>query len=123
MHERALNELKTQGYTMLHGLVTEERLGGLRGAPGKGDRQEAPVPRQTAEPGCLRGYNLVRRDALFREALQQPEVVALAEALLGSDCILHSFEARSALPGGGQQSLHRDMPFVEKIALSVNVVW
>jgi ectoine hydroxylase-related dioxygenase (phytanoyl-CoA dioxygenase family) len=123
MHERALNELKTQGYTMLHGLVTGERLERLRAALDKVYREEAHVPRQTAEPGCLRAYNLVRRDALFREALQQPEAVALAEALLGTDCILHSFEARSALPGGGQQSLHRDMPFVEKIALSVNVVW
>jgi ectoine hydroxylase-related dioxygenase (phytanoyl-CoA dioxygenase family) len=123
MHERALSELRSQGYTMLHGLVRPEQVAALRAALETVYRDEAHVPRQTAEPGCLRGYNLVRRAALFREALQKPEVVALAEAMLGSDCILHSFESRSALPGGGQQSLHRDMPFVENIALSVNVVW
>jgi ectoine hydroxylase-related dioxygenase (phytanoyl-CoA dioxygenase family) len=123
MIERALDELGTQGYTMLHGLVSPERLERLRMALNQVYQEEAHVPRQTAEAGCLRGYNLVRRDALFREALQQPEIVALAEAVLGKDCILHSFESRSALPGGGQQSLHRDMPFVEAVPLSINVVW
>lgn len=123
MYERALSELQTQGYTMLHGLVPADQVAALRDALEKVYRDEAHVPRQKAEAGCLRGYNLVRRDALFREALQKPEVVALAEAMVGSDCILHSFESRSALPGGGQQSLHRDMPFVENMALSVNVVW
>src|SRR5262249_36857109 len=109
--------------TMLHGLVPPAHVATLRAALETVYRDEAHVPRQTAEPGCLRGYNLVRRAAIFRDALQKPEVVALAEAMLGGDCILHSFESRSALPGGGKQSLHRDMPFVESLALSVNVVW
>lgn len=121
--ERALSELQTQGYTMLHGLIPEDQLVVLRDALDKVYRDEAHVPRQTAEPGCLRGYNLVRRSEAFRQALQQPEIVALAEALLGKDCILHSFESRSALPNGGQQSLHRDMPFVQNTPLSMNVVW
>ena len=122
-HARALHELRTQGYTLLHGLLPGDRLEELRAALDRMYRDEAHVPRQTSEPGTLRGYNLVRRAAVFREALQQPEVVALVDELLGSSCILHSFEARSALPGGGQQSLHRDMPFVENAILSINVVW
>jgi ectoine hydroxylase-related dioxygenase (phytanoyl-CoA dioxygenase family) len=123
MHERALAELKAQGYTILYDLVSPQRVERLREALDRVYREEAHLPRQTAEPGCLRGYNLVRRDAIFREALQQPGVVALAEALLGKECILHSFESRSALPGGGFQSLHRDMPFVDAAPLSMNVVW
>jgi ectoine hydroxylase-related dioxygenase (phytanoyl-CoA dioxygenase family) len=123
MHERALAEIREMGWTMLPGLVAAARLEALRGALDRVHAAEADVPRQRAEPGCLRGYNLVRRDALFREALQEPAVLALAEALLGADCILHSFESRSALPGGGQQSLHRDMPYVPETPLSMNVVW
>jgi ectoine hydroxylase-related dioxygenase (phytanoyl-CoA dioxygenase family) len=123
MHARAVSELKSQGYTLLPGLVAADRLESLRAALDRVYRQESHVPRQASEPGCWRGYNLARRDPLFRAALQQPEVITLAEELLGRDCILHSFEARSALPGGGQQSLHRDMPFVQEVALSLNVVW
>jgi ectoine hydroxylase-related dioxygenase (phytanoyl-CoA dioxygenase family) len=123
MHAQALEELKDQGYTILRGLVPAERLEQLRAALDQMHRDEAHVPRQTAEAGCLRGYNLVRRSPVFRAALQQPEVIELVEAMLGGDCILHSFESRSALPGGGRQSLHRDMPFVENMALSINCVW
>jgi ectoine hydroxylase-related dioxygenase (phytanoyl-CoA dioxygenase family) len=123
MLEDALEELETRGYALLHGLVSPARLAGLREALDRVYESEAHLPRQRSEAGCLRGYNLVRRDALFREALQEPEVVALAEALLGRDCILHSFESRSALPGGGQQSLHRDMPWANGAPLSMNVVW
>lgn len=123
MLSRALEELKTQGYTLLYGLVSAQRLESLRAALDKVYRDEAHVPRQTAEAGCLRGYNLVRRAAVFREALQQPEVIAVVEEVLGKDCILHSFESRSALPGGGRQSLHRDMPCAQNVPLSINVVW
>lgn len=123
MLERAIEELNTQGYTLLPGMIPAERVRRLAEALDRVYRDEAHVERQRAEAGCLRGYNLIRRDPLFREALQEPEIVAIAEALLGKDCILHSFESRSALPGGGQQSLHRDMPFVQGIALSLNVVW
>ena len=123
MVSAAVEEIKAQGYTILRGLVSEERLEGLRAALDRVYQQEKHVKRQAGEPGCLRGYNLVRRDALFREALQQPEIIALAEAFLGADCILHSFECRSALPQDGRQSLHRDMPFVRDMMLSLNVVW
>ena len=123
MVERAVGELREQGYTVLPGLVSPARLEALRGALDRVHASEAHVPRQTAEAGCLRGYNLVRRDALFREALQEPTIVGIVEATLGENCILHSFESRSALPGGGQQSLHRDMPWVPEFPLSINVVW
>jgi ectoine hydroxylase-related dioxygenase (phytanoyl-CoA dioxygenase family) len=123
LNETALKELRTQGFTILRGVVEPERLDALRNALDRVYRDEAHVPRQTAEKGCLRGYNLVRRDTLFREALQEPAVVELAEAMLGQDCILHSFESRSALPGGGQQLLHRDMPYADGVCLSVNCVW
>ncbi len=123
MIERHADEIRKQGYTLMPGLVLPERLAQLRSALDAVHAAEADVPRQRAEPGCLRGYNLIRRHSLFREALQQPEIVGLAEALLGKDCILHSFESRSALPLGGTQSLHRDMPWVPNTPLSVNVVW
>ncbi|MDA1192790.1 MAG: phytanoyl-CoA dioxygenase family protein, partial [Candidatus Poribacteria bacterium] len=123
MNEVALKELRTQGYTVLYDLFGGERLEALRDALDTVYRDEAHIPRQTAEKGCLRGYNLVRRDARFREALQEPAVVELVDAILGDNCILHSFESRSALPGGGQQSLHRDMPYVENTPLSINCVW
>jgi len=123
MNTSALDELRTQGYTALQGVVSPERLDALRAALDRVYAEEAHVPRQKSEPGCLRGYNLVRRHALFREALQQPEVLELVEAILGPDCILHSFESRSALPDGGIQSLHRDMPCVQNVPLSINVVW
>lgn len=122
-HTRAFDELHDTGYTLLHGRVSPELVSDLRTALEAVYRSEAHVPRQTAEPGSLRAYNLVRRGAVFREALQFPPVIEVVEAVLGRDCILHSFEARSALPGGGQQSLHRDMPFVPETPLSINVVW
>lgn len=121
--ERTLYELRTAGFTVLPACVCPELLSELRRALDAVYRSEAHVPRQTAEPGSLRAYNLVRRGAVFRQALQFPPVIDVVEAVLGRDCILHSFEARSALPGGGQQSLHRDMPFVPETPLSINVVW
>jgi ectoine hydroxylase-related dioxygenase (phytanoyl-CoA dioxygenase family) len=123
MLDQAIEELKIRGYTLLRSLVPEQMRREAREALLKVYRDEAQVPRQTAEPGCLRAYNLVRRAAIFRQALQQPEVIEIVERVLGRECILHSFEARSALPGGGQQSLHRDMPFVPDFPLSINVVW
>src|SRR5215472_4473545 len=98
MVDEAVSQIRQQGYAILPGLVSPERLVRLRAALDRVYAAEAHVPQQTSEKGCLRGYNLVRRDALFREALQQPEVLELVEAILGGDCILHSFESRSALP-------------------------
>jgi ectoine hydroxylase-related dioxygenase (phytanoyl-CoA dioxygenase family) len=123
-HTHHLEELREQGYTLLPNRIESQRLRALQDALDRLYAAEAHLPRQRAEPGCLRGSNLVRRDPLFREALVEPEIVALAEALLGADCILHSFETRSALPnGGGMQSLHRDMPYADAVPLSMNVVW
>src|SRR5436305_1434995 len=121
--ECAVAGIREQGYAVLSERAAAEMVAALREALDRLYAREAHLPRQSAEPGCLRGYNLVRRDAAFRAALQYPPVIAIAEAILGNDCILHSFESRSALPGGGQQSLHRDMPFVPSTPLSVNVVW
>jgi ectoine hydroxylase-related dioxygenase (phytanoyl-CoA dioxygenase family) len=121
--EREVAEIRDHGYAVLSERAPPEIVADLREALDRLHAREAHLPRQAAEGGCLRGYNLVRRDAAFRAALQYPPVIFIAEAILGDDCILHSFESRSALPGGGQQSLHRDMPFVPSTPLSVNVVW
>lgn len=123
MKEFAVHQIRSEGFVLLRDMMTPERVETLREALDKVYRDEAQVPRQTAEKGCLRGYNLVRRDARFREALQEPAMVEIVDELLGNNCILHSFESRSALPGGGFQSLHRDMPYIEKIPLSINIVW
>jgi len=116
-------EIGERGYAVLPTRAPAEMLQGLREALERMYREEADTPRQHAEPGCLRGYNLVRRAAVFRQALLYSRVIDVVEAILGRDCILHSFESRSALPGGGEQSLHRDMPFVPHMALSINVLW
>lgn len=123
MTAEAAAEIRERGYAVLPAPAPAERVAALREALDGMYRDEADVPRQASEPGCLRGYNLVRRAPIFRDALLHPPVIDLVEAILGGDCILHSFEARSALPGGGQQSLHRDMPFVPDTPLSINVLW
>jgi len=81
MHDRALEELKNQGYTVLHGLYRSSIWSSF-GPPWKGTHDEVGRPSPDRRAGLPARYNLVRRDALFRNALQQPEIVALAGAIL-----------------------------------------
>src|SRR5256885_16870632 len=99
MHARAVVELKTQGYTVLHDRVPPTRLEALRAALDKVHRDEAHVPRQAVEANGLRGSNLVRRAEIFRQALQRPEVIAIVEALLGMR--LHPAQLRVAPASAG----------------------
>jgi ectoine hydroxylase-related dioxygenase (phytanoyl-CoA dioxygenase family) len=55
--------------------------------------------------------NLTSHDEAFRDMATHPRVLALAEALLGPDCVLSGTIARTPTPGAAAQNLHRDTSF------------
>jgi ectoine hydroxylase-related dioxygenase (phytanoyl-CoA dioxygenase family) len=103
--ETHFGELDDQGYTILEGLLAPDQV------------QQAIEALQVSygeehvsdhEPGTCRTHNLTARDAIFRDIVQLPRLVACMEYLLGSDYILSDVGARSPLPGMTAQGLHRD---------------
>ena len=65
-------EIRERGCALLPDRAPAEVVAALREALDRMYLDERNVPRQAAEPGCLRGYNLVRRAPIFRQALVHP---------------------------------------------------
>ena len=108
--DRHLSELRDVGYTILRDAIEPRLLERLRDTI---LRLETQVAKN--EPAGLRGFNktvrvrtLLRRDPVFQEALLYPPVLALAEAVLGPDCLLQVASTLTISPGDGAQPLHTD---------------
>jgi hypothetical protein len=96
-----LADLSDRGYTVLPGLLTPAELS-------RGRALIDDARRAAGAPDVWNLGNLPNRDALFRDIVQHPRILALVEALLGDDCVLSGTYARVSAPGAGHQPLHRD---------------
>lgn len=57
-----------------------------------------------------RVWNLVDKGEVYEEAIQNPQMLAAMEYMLGADCTLSSFTANILYPGAADAGLHIDFP-------------
>ena len=98
-------ELDSQGYTLLHDVLSGEQIDEAVEQLSRSYGEEFATAH---EPGTFRTTNLTARAQIFRDLIQLPEVVTCMSYLLGDDYVLSDMGARSALPGIAAQGLHRD---------------
>ena len=104
------NQLLTNGYLHLHGILTQEqvdevnaRLHALLQEEGEEAGKEVHQ-----EAGTDRLANLINKGTMFHVVLSHPRVLAAIALVLEGDLKLSSLNARAALPGMGLQALHAD---------------
>lgn len=104
--------LEEQGYLLLRGFLSPDRLGRLRQAV----EEQFALEGENAgsefkqEPGCRRLANLADKGEVFREILALPRVLACVHAVLGPRIKLSSLNARQVPPHCDVvQPLHADM--------------
>ncbi|MEM5516404.1 phytanoyl-CoA dioxygenase family protein [Henriciella sp. AS95] len=71
-------------------------------------------------------WNLLSLNSVFVELAEHPTVLHLLRAVLGWPCLLSSFSANIAYPGGDAGALHADQFFVPGVwdrPLSLNIGW
>lgn len=75
----------------------------------------------------VRVFDLIERDALFREMIQHPTGIALVKALLGGNFLISNFTANIALPGSQSMKAHSDQGIVVPepwlAPWSMNIIW
>ena len=111
MTKQQRQELDTQGYVILPGLLSTEMLNEVRARvedlyAAEGENAGAEF-RQ--EPGARRLANLVDKGVIFEKLASLPPVLELVQHVLGSEYKLSSFNARSTdLFSSDAQPLHCD---------------
>lgn len=104
------DQLDRDGYLPLSGILTPERLDGLRQRlheliQAEGDQAGIEVHQ---EAGTERLSDLVNKGAMFDICFTHPRVLAAMAHVLAMDFKLSSLNYRAALPGQGHQALHTD---------------
>ena len=109
-----LLELETEGYTVLRGVLSADRIARARAAILR--RVEArtgrPIDTEAASPADFNGmqyqHYLLFDDPVFQEILLEPRPLALMEWLLGESCVLSSMGCHFRGPGGAPLGFHAD---------------
>jgi ectoine hydroxylase-related dioxygenase (phytanoyl-CoA dioxygenase family) len=111
------------GFVVMEGALSADQLATARAFVDARNGERAP------ERGERFFLNLTNRHPFFRELVQHPRLLAFADGLLGSDCILNATCARTIWPGAEAQTLHRDtsawwpsMPWLP-VPLGISVAW
>lgn len=122
--EKHIHEVQEQGFTIVPTVFSAEEVRRLKAALHEVLTSEA-ARRGREEQEVQFAYNLTNKHPLFREAIQTPLLIALMEALLGTDCVLGSLNARTSFPGATAQGLHRDLDFTVHVPVPTfcNSVW
>ncbi len=131
LNERLI-ELETQGFTVLPGVLSEDKIARAKAAilhrvvrnTGR------PIDPATATAADFEGMQyipyLLYDDPVFEEILMEPSPLALVTYLLGESCLLSSMGCHFRGPGGAPLMLHSDngngmpAPFTE-ISMVANV--
>ncbi len=109
-----LMELDHQGYTVVKGVLSEEKLDRAKSAILR--RVESATSRKidphaaTADDfhGMVYQHYLLFDDPVFQEILMEPKPLALITYLLGESCVLSSMGSHFRGPGGMPLAVHCD---------------
>ncbi|MDB5480676.1 MAG: hypothetical protein JWO83_1729 [Caulobacteraceae bacterium] len=127
-----LIELETQGFTVLPGVLPEDRIARAKAAILRRVERKTgrPIDPATATAADFNGMQyipyLLYDDPVFEEILTEPAPLALVTYLLGESCLLSSMGCHFRGPGGAPLMLHSDnsngmpAPFTE-VSMVANV--
>src|ERR1700722_17388588 len=132
--DHAKRELSESGVAVLPGVLSAVELARVREAVWRGvgaDRQAGVqltgFTRIDPDERNIRLYNLIGKDAVFRELVEHPVARAMVEHLLGPKVRLSNFTANITAPGSGSMGMHSDQGYVTapwpSWPLAVNVGW
>lgn len=110
--EEHANELKSQGYTIVEGVLDRAEIDAANATLDQIFEREAPIgPQRHWHTNVHKvSYMLPQKHPLFRSVGLNPRVLPLMQMLLGPNCVLGSLNGLSMTPGGGTQHLHLDQP-------------
>jgi ectoine hydroxylase-related dioxygenase (phytanoyl-CoA dioxygenase family) len=109
-----LLELETRGYTVVEGVLSEERIERakaaiLRRVESKTGRKLDPHAATAADfHGMAYQHYLIFDDPVFQDILLEPRPLALVTYLLGESCVLSSMGCHFRGPGGLPLGVHAD---------------
>ncbi len=131
--QRAEQEIRENGFTIVPGVISEEELGRVRAAIDStiAKMRERGVATHTAiidpNDSNIRLYNLPEWDPAFVDLLRNPTVQALVDINLGANHILSNFTGNIALPGSKPMKIHADQALVIpppwNSAWAMNIIW
>jgi ectoine hydroxylase-related dioxygenase (phytanoyl-CoA dioxygenase family) len=140
--ETHAQELASQGYTILPGVLSTAEVGelgqivdalyrlhdpefdypGLNIAQGRPDGR-APE-RDTFSRECNFATCLLTKHSYIWPLITREPVLSLVRSVIGPDCVLSSLNSLEPLPGRGYQSLHRDEgPVGPEGYVTANSIW
>jgi len=108
--ERALAQLREQGFTILERVIEPTLVDALVGAIRRIERESGAAPRGNPAEGyaTLRTYNLLAKDAVFQAMPVHDAVLPLVERALDPGCLLSGMTAIDIGPGEKPQPIHPD---------------
>jgi hypothetical protein len=114
---RALRDVHEHGCALLTGLLTGERLRQARDAVYAARREDEAAGRSSDFPldygeGNVRVWNVLVRDPVFAELVQDPTALGLLRELIGWPALLGNLSANITLPGSAGGALHADQIFM-----------
>ncbi len=121
--------VRTQGYTVLKGLIDPGTVQQLRAALQRLETEKGFGFATTRFEGLntVRINNLLAHDELFWQVPLQPDVLAIAQHLLDRELLLSSFCSLTLGPGQQAQPMHEDTQQIPlprpHPTLSVNAIW
>ena len=124
-----LEQLETDGYTILERLIPEGTVDELLHAVHTVEAQLGSEPSNNRFEGnaTTRTYNLLARGEIWQQVPVQPQVLACIESMLGPECLVSSLASISLAPGETAQVIHADdqiMPLAKPHAATVaNSMW
>lgn len=123
----ALEALRCDGYVILPGLLSSEKIAALREVFERLHQETAKGDSEFGGYATQRVYNLVARTRELDDLLLHQDVIALVEAHLDDQIQLSICSSVNLLPGESAQAFHRDDAYYPlprpHMPLSVNSMW
>jgi ectoine hydroxylase-related dioxygenase (phytanoyl-CoA dioxygenase family) len=128
-----LHQLATEGWCVLPSVISHETADAALAALWAARRDDEANGGAEAIPGLdpnernVRVFNLIDRDPLFVDLVENPVAVEVVRAVLGETFSISNFTANIALPGSKSMEVHSDQalvvpePWVQ--TWSVNIIW